>query len=409
MGQVHVRLIRRHGDLAAPSRGMGGDHFRPGDASIGIPRIGLAAIWTPPTPEEQVQFLRNIQRLLAEGHFTTSYKFALLHALADLAVLKGDDSGAPLEIETREIAARFIELYWRQARPVAAAGEAEGPILLQSARKQAAIVARIERSRRECGGSLLRLKVLQPDHWSELVGEVNQVVRIMPLWKLQTIGDERLEFLYENRDRGSRVTLRPGVACCFRTFYQLIRSLIECAWLRYIQRVNGERANGVSDLGSFLFGKERTSLDAYRPILMDVQRGLCLYCQKPLSAQAQVDHFVPWSRYPADFGHNFILAHEKCNSSKSDHLAAENHLAVWIARNREHQPQLQERLVSAALPGDGTATTQIARWMYGQIDQANGRVWVIDKVLKRLDPDWANFFWAGGTQSPVPTESTYPE
>ena len=60
-----------------------------------------------PTPEEQVQFLRNVQRLLAEGLFAASYKFALVHALADLAVLKGDDSGAPLEIDTKEIAARF--------------------------------------------------------------------------------------------------------------------------------------------------------------------------------------------------------------------------------------------------------------------------------------------------------------
>ena len=35
-----------------------------------------------PTPEEQVQVLRNIQRLLAEGLFTASYKFALLHGRA---------------------------------------------------------------------------------------------------------------------------------------------------------------------------------------------------------------------------------------------------------------------------------------------------------------------------------------
>ena len=45
--------------------------------------------WPIPTPEEQVQFLRNIQRLLAEGLFVASYKFALVYALADLAVLKG--------------------------------------------------------------------------------------------------------------------------------------------------------------------------------------------------------------------------------------------------------------------------------------------------------------------------------
>lgn len=68
-------------------------------------------IWPIPTPEEQVQLLRNMQRLLAEGLFVASYKFALVHALADLAVLKGDDSGSPLDLDTKDIAAKFVELY----------------------------------------------------------------------------------------------------------------------------------------------------------------------------------------------------------------------------------------------------------------------------------------------------------
>ena len=67
--------------------------------------------WAVPTPEEQVQFLRNVQRLLAEGLFTASYKFALVHALADLAVLKGEDSGVPLDLSTKDIAAKFVALY----------------------------------------------------------------------------------------------------------------------------------------------------------------------------------------------------------------------------------------------------------------------------------------------------------
>ena len=47
--------------------------------------------WSIPSDREQLQFLKNIQRLLDEGSFVASYKFALLHALADLALLKGDD------------------------------------------------------------------------------------------------------------------------------------------------------------------------------------------------------------------------------------------------------------------------------------------------------------------------------
>src|SRR6516165_8698076 len=93
---------------------------------------GSAMTLPIPTPEEQVGFLRNIQRLLAEGSFVASYKFALLHVLADLAVLKGEDSGAPLDLDTRDIAAKFVELYWRQCRPFHAGSQATSLILQQN-------------------------------------------------------------------------------------------------------------------------------------------------------------------------------------------------------------------------------------------------------------------------------------
>lgn len=348
--------------------------------------------WAIPTPEEQVQFLRNIQRLLAEGLFVASYKFALVHALADLAVLKGDDSGAPLEIGTSEIATKFVELYWRQSRPFQVGGETTALVLQQNTGRQAAIISQIAASQNQCGGSLFRFKQTSADSWSTLVADVDQVVRTMPLWKLQTVGAERLEFLYENLDRGSQVTLKPGVAYCFRTFYELVRDLIEGAWVRFVQKLNAAKLGNLTDLGTFLFGQERTNLLAYRSILEDVQKGMCLYCKKPLSSQAQVDHFVPWSRYPADLGHNFVLVHDKCNNAKSDFLAAENHLAAWNERNLDHQVELHERLLAAALPSDQTACVQIAKWIYQQTENAQGQVWVEKKVLRRLSPNWTEAF-----------------
>lgn len=67
-----------------------------------------------PSPEQQIQFLIKIQRLLGEGRFVASYKFALLQALADLSVEKGDDSGEPFKLTTSDIAEKFIHYYWRQ-------------------------------------------------------------------------------------------------------------------------------------------------------------------------------------------------------------------------------------------------------------------------------------------------------
>jgi 5-methylcytosine-specific restriction endonuclease McrA len=341
-----------------------------------------------PTPEEQVQFLRNVQRLLAEGSFVASYKYALLHALADLAVLKGEDSGAPLGLTTREIAAKFVELYWRQCRPFQVGGATAGLVLQQNTGRQASIIARVAEAQEKGGASLFRLRQAAPGRWSELVAGVDQVVRTMPLWKLQTVGDERLDFLYENLGRGDRITLKPGVAFCLRAFYGLLRDLIQGAWVRFVQRLNAVTLGSVTDLGTFLFGQERASLDAYRPVLMDAQRGTCLYCQKRLTVRSQVDHFIPWSRYPADLGPNLVLAHDQCNRAKSDYLAAEEHLAAWAGRNRLHREELQARLREAGLPCDWPAANQVARWVYQQTERTNGQVWVAKKVLRHLGPDW---------------------
>jgi 5-methylcytosine-specific restriction endonuclease McrA len=230
--------------------------------------------------------------------------------------------------------------------------------------------------------------------WSSLVCEVNQVVRVMPLWKLQTVGDERLDFLYDNADRGTKITLKPGIAYCLRAFYELLRDLVQGAWVRFVQKVNAINIGNITDLGTFLFGNERANLEAYRPILTDIQKGTCLYCGKPLSRNSQVDHFVPWSRYPADLGHNFVLAHAACNHDKSDYLAAEDHLAAWSERNTLNRDELHARLREAALPCDLSASVQVAQWAYEQTEKANGQVWVVERVLQHLAPTWREYFAA---------------
>lgn len=53
-----------------------------------MPESGVPAI-TPPTAEDQVKFLMNLQRFLAEGHFVATYKYALLLALADISIESG--------------------------------------------------------------------------------------------------------------------------------------------------------------------------------------------------------------------------------------------------------------------------------------------------------------------------------
>ncbi|MXX68127.1 MAG: HNH endonuclease [Gemmatimonadales bacterium] len=339
----------------------------------------------PPTAEGQLEFLRSLQRLLDEGSFTSSYKFALLHAIADLCLVKGDDSGDELELSTTEIAEQFVRLYWPQSIPYPA-GENAG-ILHQNTGRQALVVRELAERHNRYQGSLAELERSRPD-WDNLRRRVEQTVRKMPLWKLQTVGSERLEFLYENVDRGGSVRLQSGVAYCFRVFYPLVTDVIEGAWSHFVQRLNPQRLGQVVDLRSFLFGSQRTSLDIYRPLLRAVQRGRCFYCESDIKSGGDVDHFIPWRRYSLDLGHNFVLAHQGCNSSKSDLLAAEEHLERWTERNRVCRDELQAGFEERRVLHNWRATLQIARWAYGQVQRAGGQVWVQTNELTRLSGDW---------------------
>lgn len=222
----------------------------------------------PPTPDEQIRFPANLQRLLDEGQFVASYKFALLLSLADLFIEKGDDSGSALTLTADEIGEKFVHYYWRQAIPYRA--DAKARVLQQNIGKQAAAV-NIIRAARELHGDALAAVMRQQEIWNNLRRNTAAVVRIMPLWKLQTVGRERLDFLYENADAGKTIDLRPGVAYCFRRFHALISDLVRGAWVRYVRQQNLNILGEAADLNEFLFDSERAALAVVRPVLIDIQ------------------------------------------------------------------------------------------------------------------------------------------
>ena len=339
-----------------------------------------------PSAQKQLDFIQKLRRLLDEGMFVATYKYALLHAIADLCVTQGDDSGAPLILSTRELADQFIRLYWRQAAPFPV-GDAERP-LRQNTGRQAAVIKAVREARAEYDDHLGRVE--KGDGWGGLLSRVEQTVRTMPLWKLQTVGTERLEFLYENREEENppEIVLRPGVAYCFRQFYSLVTEMVEGAWTQHVRRTNNERLGAEAELRHFLFGTSRRDLSRYREILEDIQEGRCFYCAGAMQKSGAVDHFIPWRRYPLDLGHNFVLAHNACNGSKGDRLAAVPHLRRWSERNVSGLYELPRRFEQAGLVHDRGASTKITRWAYQQVSRQGGQVWVKGKTLVRLGEEW---------------------
>ncbi len=103
VGHAHIHVIPRYaGDVPDP---RGGIRWVGRPARLGR-RTGESMIHAVPSAEAQLEFIRKLRRLLDEGSFVATYKYALLHAIADLCVTQGDDTGAPLTITTRDLADR---------------------------------------------------------------------------------------------------------------------------------------------------------------------------------------------------------------------------------------------------------------------------------------------------------------
>ena len=349
---------------------------------------------SPPSPADQIRFLTNLQRLLSEGQFTATYKYALLSALADLSIETGEGSeGGPLLLTTSAIAEKFIEYYWRHAAPYATAASAT--VLRQNTGAQAKVIALVIEARRRHAGSLAEA-IRNAALWPQLTKSVEAVVKVQPLWKLQTVGREKLEFLYGPTPESDRIELRPGVAYCFRQFYTFVQNAVRSAWLRDVRSLNGDLLGETLDLREFLFGVERSALNAVRPVLADLQHGACFYCGNLIRSEGgHVDHFIPWAKYPIDLAHNFVLADSRCNGRKKDRIAHVSHLAKWTQRNETQGKDIETSLKNV-IPCDLACATRIAHWAYGQIEASSGLTWLKGDDLVALTPDWRDCFqfWA---------------
>jgi len=346
-----------------------------------------------PTAEEQVQFLGKLERLFSEGQFVATYKYALLVALADLAIQHGSDDYSDLDLPVSSIAEQFIGLYWRQCAPYGAAvADGAYSTLRQNTGQQASIIS-IVSSLREQSGTLVLAK--QSSAWPTAVSETARLIKTMPLWRLQVLRNETLDFLYAESPTPGCIRLKSGVAANLRRFHGMVIRLAQSEWLHFIQRLpsNTPLLGATSDLGQFLFGADRSALIRMAEPLANFQSGLCLYCQRAVRA-GEIDHFVPWSRYPRDLAHNLVIAHKECNRQKSDLLACETHLDRWLRRNADYGDVIGEAAERLNILVDLPTAVSVARWAYSHGENLHSPAWLRGDVVEPLTGRWRSLLYA---------------
>jgi len=340
-----------------------------------------------PSADDSIRFLQDIQALLEDGQFVATYKFALLIAVADLAVESGVTDDRPIELPVRSIAEKFIDYYWQQSAPLMG-GDAER-VLQQNTGGQAAVVGALVNLRAAGFSSLPQLRA-RPLAWNAAVKRVAHIVRDMPLFRLQCVGGTLRPFLYAHRLQNDAITLNAGVAYCMRQFHTLVTGLARDRWMAMVRQLkqNLYLVGQSQDIERFMFGAEREPIRQHLALLTEWQQGLCLYCQKRLRRESvHIDHFVPWVLHRCDALPNLVASHADCNSAKSDWLAAEVHLERWMRRN-------ESIVVGEAISTREQVTRQrggtiaIARWAYDRAYELGLPTWLHGRDTTRLSNEY---------------------
>jgi HNH endonuclease len=346
-------------------------------------------------------FFARLQHLLAEGEFVSTYKFALLLALTRWAVEHAaHDERQPIDVG--ELAPYALDLYWPQLLPFGGGGSTAAAearpsfgigyaawqgVLAQERARQKLAIQRLVLAARAHGAD--RWTQLPADVREQLLRDVRSALREQPLWKLHEVaGGDGFRFLYRRGTSAGELVFEPGVIPALAAYSNLVEDLVRGAWLRFVLRCNPELVGHGAQVELFLFPDQRASLVAWRQALLPVHGDQCFYCGGVVRGTPDVDHFLPWAKYPRDLGHNFVFAHAECNQRKSDHLAGVAHLRAWRQGLDRRGDAVAAVCRAAGLPHDRAAVVQAASTLYATAARVGARAFEHGRGVVPLGGDW---------------------
>ena len=366
----------------------------------------------PVSAERQLTFLRKISRILDEGKFTSTYKFALLLSLTNISVLRGDDSDAKLTVQLDDVAKEFVKLYLGMAQPYRGR---QTDILLQNrqASKPAKVITLLAPYAHTgyARHSRHRVHALAA---ASVMAKTRATIAKDVLYRLQTVGPSADadavrsdRFLYEHPPDAAgcaaltKITLKPGVAACMRSLRTVIAAMVQARWTQWVREHN-PRLGPDRNLEGFLFGSDRIPLREYAVWLYELQGARCFYTHTKLASPnaGAVDHFLPRARYVLDEPVNLVLASTKANREKSDHVASEAYLNLWADRNTHLQltdlpKSFGARFATRALPATWQGARSVAAWMYEAAERDGVQAWNGGKQFAPVGRDWRGILSVG--------------
>ena len=333
----------------------------------------------------QLNFLRRIQWLLESSSYTSTYKFALLMTIVNLSIESGINDDSEHSISYEQLAEQFVQLYWTQALPYS--DQSSDSVLRQSSTTgQASVINSILDLQHKTKTTSLTIAHTQNIKlWQSTIKDISSTIKKYPAKYLQSAEDKvSRECLYVYDSKSKVIILKPGIAYCFTRFSKIINKLCQQYWTEFVRKNSRNQIyfSDDIDLQQFLFNQSRQSLKVLIPMLIDTQQGQCFYCYKPLRNNIEVDHFIPWSKYPIDTTHNFVLTDHSCNNSKRDYLAQELFYEKWLERNQRHGHTIAQEAKNIGFTTNQLRSETISQWAYQIAVEHEDLVWSPEPSIK---------------------------
>ncbi|WP_201532847.1 HNH endonuclease [Psychrobacter ciconiae] len=343
-----------------------------------------------PTFDFQIKFLKYIQWLLESGSYTSTYKFALLMSLVNVAIESEAYGNSTLFISYEALAEQFIKLYWDQALPYIHDQDANSDslgILYQNLGSQAIVITSISALQSK-QANINKAKMNHANDWTKMRKTIAQTIHKNPAKFLQSPENVERTFLYHYDEKNKNgITLNCGIAYCLAHFSNIIFKLCQQYWTEFVRnnKRNQHLFNQNTDLQGFLFKQSRQNLASLVPMLIDIQDCKCFYCAKPLKKDMEVDHFIPWSKYPNDTAHNFVLADRGCNNAKRDYLADIPFYERWQFRNQTYHQDITSFAIEKGFTAHLATSEKIGKWAYNLAKENQDLVWQPPKNFKVIE------------------------
>jgi hypothetical protein len=333
-------------------------------------------------PMEQADtalFGERLLRIIDEGRRVATYKLALLLALLDACATESGPTGAaPLSLHTRAVAVHVLRLYLPQSTDFVVGKQSVVLRQITTPKSQMlSMIAELHRTGDVTGCRTLDdIRTKHPEAYRSTLDEVERTFARYPIRLLQVVNGQGLPFLYDidwdervslrslHRDGGGLIRFRPGASDALLRLGPLMRPLIETHWTRMVAAIN--RIDLEEErLRAHLFGTSRRAFPhALRRDLAELHEGRCFYCDRLLRHRFDLDHLIPWSRFPNDAIENLVPADPRCNNAKSDTLPAIPHVSRWAKQIEASRSDLREMAQQSRWLTDSPHTLAIARSTY---------------------------------------------